>query len=103
MVNLHKKLSFLIKISKFLSVKAVIPLTVNKIASSGVFGPLYTSFPLYGSPLNGSFTVIFFSVSEDSAQLDGVSSLCDIRGPASAGLCHDDVINAPRRRRLGGR
>ena len=50
--------SFEIKISKFLSVKAVIPLTVNKIASSGVFGPLYTSFPLYGSPLNGSFTVI---------------------------------------------
>ena len=47
--------------------------------------------------------IIFFSVSEDSAQLDGVSSLCDIRGPASAGLCHDDVINAPRRRRLGGR
>ena len=36
----------------------VIPLTVNKIASSGGFGPLYTSFPLYGSPLNGSFTVL---------------------------------------------
>ena len=46
--------------------------------------------------------IIFFSVSEDSAQLDGVSSLCDIRGPASAGLSHDDVINAPRRK-LGGR
>ena len=58
MVNLHEKnCLFSIKISKFLSVKAVIPLTVNKIASSGGFGPLSTSFPLYGSPLNGSFTV----------------------------------------------
>ena len=52
-----KKWSFLIKISKFLSVKAVIPPTVNKIASSGGFSPLYTSFPLYRSPLNTSFTV----------------------------------------------
>ena len=58
MVNLLiKKSHHSIKISKFLSVKAAIPLTVNKIASSGVFGPLYTSFPLYGSPLNESFTV----------------------------------------------
>ena len=40
-----------------MSVKAVIPLTVNKIALSGGFGPLYTSFPLYRSPLNASFTV----------------------------------------------
>ena len=58
---LIKKSHHSIKISKFLSVKAVIPLTVNKIASSGVFGPLYTSFPLYGSPLNGSFTVLMSS------------------------------------------
>ena len=58
MVNLHEKNGhFYIKTSKFLSVKAVIPLTVNKIVSSEGFGPLYTSFPLYGSPLNGSFTV----------------------------------------------
>ena len=58
---MHLKIRhFLIKISKFLSVKAVIPLTVNKIALSGGFGPLYTSFPLYGSPLNGSFTVFGF-------------------------------------------
>ena len=51
------KSSFLIKISKFLSVKAVIPLTVNKIASSGGLGPQNRSFPLYRSPLNTSFTV----------------------------------------------
>ena len=65
-INRHNKKSyqnlyFFIKISNFLSAIAVIPLTVNKIASSGGFGPLYTSFPLYGSPLNGSFTVLLFA------------------------------------------
>ena len=46
------------KISKFLSVKALILLTINKIASSKGFSPLYTSFPLYRSPLNTSFTAL---------------------------------------------
>ena len=36
--NLHQNLHFLSAIT-------VIPLTVNKIASSGVFGPLKPSFP----------------------------------------------------------
>ena len=43
--------------TKFLSAKAVIPLTLDKIASSGGFGPQKRSFPLYRSPLKTSFTV----------------------------------------------
>ena len=47
--NLMAAWIFFIEITKFLSAIAVIPLTVNKIASSGVFSPLYTTFPLYAS------------------------------------------------------
>ena len=52
-----KNYFFKIEISNFLSAIAVIPLSVNKIASSGGFGPQNRSFPLYRSPLNTSFTV----------------------------------------------
>ena len=57
-LTLSEKSSFLSKSPNFLSAIAVIPLTVNKIASSGVFGPQNRSFPLYRSPLNTSFTVL---------------------------------------------
>ena len=43
---------FASKFPNFLPVITVIPLTVNKIASSGCFSPLNRSFPLKGSPLN---------------------------------------------------
>ena len=42
----RKKIVNFIKISKKLSAIVVILLTVNKIASSGDFSPLYRSFPL---------------------------------------------------------